>query len=81
MLNIVTTLQKHCGNVLITSESDVVTTSETDVVTTVILDRVTTLWFSLIRIFVNKDRIEDCVHIQVNTGERKPIFGIFYKVK
>ena len=44
MLNVVATLQQRCGNVLITSESDVVTTSETDVCTTLIFDRVTTLW-------------------------------------
>ena len=43
MLNVVATLQQRCGNVLITSESDVVTTSETDVCTTLIFDRVTTL--------------------------------------
>ena len=42
MLNVVATLQQRCGNVLITSESDVVTTSETDVGTTLICDRVTT---------------------------------------
>ena len=44
MLNVVATLQQRCGNVLITSESDVVTTSETDVGTTLIFDRFTTLW-------------------------------------
>ena len=38
MLNVVATLQQRCGNVLITSESDVVTTSETDVGTTIIFD-------------------------------------------
>ena len=38
------TLQQSCGNVLITSESDVVTTSETDIGTTLIFGRVTTLW-------------------------------------
>ena len=43
MQNVVATLQQRCGNVLITSESDVVTTSETDVDTTLILDRATTL--------------------------------------
>ena len=43
MLNVVATLQQRCGNVLITSESDVVTMSDTDVVTTLIFDRVTTL--------------------------------------
>ena len=43
MLNVVATLQQRCGNVFITSESDVVTTSETDVGTTLIFDRVTTL--------------------------------------
>ena len=36
--------QQRCGNVLITSESDVVTTLETDVMTTLIFDRATTLW-------------------------------------
>ena len=36
MLNVVTTLQQRCGNVLKTSESDIVTT--------LIFDRVTTLW-------------------------------------
>ena len=35
MLDVVATLQQHCGNVLITSE--------TDVCTTIIFDRVTTL--------------------------------------
>ena len=44
MLNIVATLQQYCGNVLITSESEVATTSETDVGTTLIFDRVTILW-------------------------------------
>ena len=34
MLNVVATLQQPCGNVLITSESDVVTTLETNVGTT-----------------------------------------------
>ena len=34
MLNVVATLQQPCGNVLITSESDVVSTSETNVGTT-----------------------------------------------
>ena len=34
---------KCCGNVLITSESDVVTTSETDIGTALNFDRVTTL--------------------------------------
>ena len=43
MLNVVATLQQRCGNVSVTSESDVVTTSETDVGTTLILDHVTTL--------------------------------------
>ena len=43
MLNVVVTLQQCCGNVLITSESDIVTTSETDVDTILILDHVTTL--------------------------------------
>ena len=38
------TSQQRCGNVLITSESDVVTTSETDVGTTLIFDRATKLW-------------------------------------
>ena len=42
MLNVAATLQQCCGNLLITSESDVVTTSETDVGTTLIFDRVTT---------------------------------------
>ena len=36
MLNVVATLQQRCGNVLITSE--------TDVGTTLIFDHVTTLW-------------------------------------
>ena len=44
MLNVVATLQQRCGNVLITSESEVVTTLETDVRTTLIFDRATTLW-------------------------------------
>ena len=44
MLNIVATLQQRCGNVLITSESEIVTTSETNVNTTLIFDPVTTLW-------------------------------------
>ena len=39
MLNVVAMLQQRCGNVLITSESDVVITSETDVDTTLIFDR------------------------------------------
>ena len=42
LLNVVPMLQQCCGNVLITSESDVVTTSETDVGTTLIFDRATT---------------------------------------
>ena len=44
MLNVVMTLQQRCGNVLITSESEVVTTSETDFGTTLIFDRTRTLW-------------------------------------
>ena len=43
MLNAVATLQEGCGNVLITSESDVVITSETDNGTTLIFDSATTL--------------------------------------
>ena len=42
MLNVVAKMQQRCGNVLITSESDVVTKSETDVGTTLIFDWVTT---------------------------------------
>ena len=42
MLNVV--LWQLCGNVLISSESNVVTTSETDVSTTVIFNRATKLW-------------------------------------
>ena len=38
MLNVVAKMQQRCGNVLITSESDVVTKSETDVGTTLIFD-------------------------------------------
>ena len=38
MLNVVATLQQRCGNVLITSESDVVTTSETNVGITLIFE-------------------------------------------
>ena len=44
MLNLVATLQQRCGNVLISSESNLVTTSETDVGTTLIFHRATTLW-------------------------------------
>ena len=44
MLNVVAVLQQRCGNVLITSESDVATTSETEVGTTLIFDSVKTLW-------------------------------------
>ena len=40
MRNVVATLQQRCGNVLITSESDIVTTSETNVGTPLIFDRV-----------------------------------------
>ena len=43
MLDVVATLQQLCGNVLMTSKSDVVTTSETDVGSTLIFDHVTTL--------------------------------------
>ena len=43
MLNVVATLQQRCGNVLITSESDVVTASETDVGTALIFDHATAL--------------------------------------
>ena len=43
MLNVVATLQQRYGNVLITSQSDVVTTSETGFGTTLIFDRATTL--------------------------------------
>ena len=43
MLNVVPTLQQHCGNVLATSESDAVTTSENGAGTTLIFDRATTL--------------------------------------
>ena len=42
MFNVAATLQQRCGNLLITSESDVVTTSETDVGATLIFDRATT---------------------------------------
>ena len=44
MLNNVATLQQRCGNILMTSENDVVTTLETDVGTTLIFDHATTLW-------------------------------------
>ena len=43
MLNVMATLQQRCGNILITSESNIVTTSETDVGATLIFDRATTL--------------------------------------
>ena len=43
MLNVVATLQQRYGNVLITSDSDVVTTSETGSGTTLIFGRGTTL--------------------------------------
>ena len=43
MLNVVATLQQRCGNVLITSENDVVNTSETDVGTSLIFDHAITL--------------------------------------
>ena len=42
MLNFLATLQQRCGNVLITSESNIVRTSETDVGLTLIFDRATT---------------------------------------
>ena len=43
MLNVVATLQQRYGNVLITSDSDVITTSETGFGTTLIFDRATAL--------------------------------------
>ena len=44
MLNVVGTLWQRGGNILKTSESDVITTSEPDVGTILIFDRATTLW-------------------------------------
>ena len=44
MLNVVVTLYQRCGNVLTTSESNLVATSETDVGTALIFDSATTLW-------------------------------------
>ena len=65
MLNVVATMQQRCGNVLITSESDVVTMSETDVGTTLIFDWVTT-WLN-----IRKKSI--CLSVSGNNDEKEKI--------